>query len=77
LHLAWDRRIAREISHAAQGRRIQHRPDGVPGVWKWQFRIGEEIKTGRTETRINLLAMRRGPLRIDRELKSAQRETAG
>jgi hypothetical protein len=31
----------------------------VPGVWKWQFRIGDEVKTGKTETRINLLAIRR------------------
>jgi hypothetical protein len=31
----------------------------VPGVWKWQFRIGDEVKTGKTETRIDLLAIRR------------------
>jgi len=49
----------------------------VPDIWSWQFRIGDEIKTGKTETRINLLAMRRVQLRIDRELKSVQRETAG
>jgi hypothetical protein len=41
----------------------------VPGVWTWQFRIGDEIKTGKTETRIDLLAVRRVQLRIDRELK--------
>ena len=41
----------------------------VPGVWKWQFRIGDEIKTGRTETKIDLLAVRRVQSRIDRELK--------
>jgi hypothetical protein len=40
----------------------------VPDVWKWQFRIGDEIKTGKTETRIGLLAIRRVELRIDREL---------
>jgi hypothetical protein len=44
----------------------------VPGVWKWQFRIGDEVKTGRTETRIDLLAIRRVQLRIDRELKKVQ-----
>jgi hypothetical protein len=44
----------------------------VPGVWKWQFRIGDEVKTGKTETRIDLLAIRRVQLRIDRELKKAQ-----
>jgi hypothetical protein len=41
----------------------------VPGVWKWQFRIGGEIKTGKTETKIDLLAVRRVHSRIDRELK--------
>ena len=41
----------------------------VPGVWKWQFRIGDEVKTGKTETKISLLAIRRVQLRIDRELK--------
>ena len=38
----------------------------------WQFRIGEKLKSGRTETRINLLAIRRVQLRIDRE--KAKRE---
>ena len=41
----------------------------VPGVWQWQFRIGEQVKTGKTETKIDLLAIRRVQLRIDRELK--------
>jgi len=48
-------------------------PTAIPGIWKWQFRIGDLVKTGRTETRINLLAMRRVQLRIDRELKKAER----
>ena len=46
----------------------------TPGIWSWQFRIGEKLKSGRTETRINLLAIRRVQLRIDRELKKAERE---
>jgi hypothetical protein len=41
----------------------------APGVWKWQFRIGNRVKTGKTETNINLLAIRRVHLRIDRELR--------
>lgn len=45
----------------------------TPGIWKWQFRIGEQVKTGKTETRINLLAIRRVQLRIDRELKRTER----
>ena len=51
----------------------------VPGVWKWQFAIGDEIKTGKTETKIDLLAVRRVQSRIDRELKKmvAQTDFAG
>jgi hypothetical protein len=45
----------------------------MPGIWKWQFRIGGALKSGRTETRINLLAIRRVQQRIDRELKNATR----
>jgi hypothetical protein len=44
----------------------------VPGVWKWQFRIGDEVKAGKTETRIEPLAIRRVQLRIDRELRKVQ-----
>jgi hypothetical protein len=46
----------------------------APGIWKWQFRIGDEIKTGKTETKLNLLAMRRVQLRIDRELRKAAQQ---
>jgi len=45
----------------------------TPGIWKWQFRIGDEVKSGKTETRISLLAIRRVQLRIDRELKGVAR----
>ncbi|WP_368509135.1 hypothetical protein [Bradyrhizobium lupini] len=38
--------------------------------------IGEQIKTGKTETKIDLLAIRRVQLRIDRELKAIGRKTA-
>jgi hypothetical protein len=48
----------------------------APGVWKWQFRIGDTVRSGKTETRINLLAVRRVQLRIDRELKKATLERA-
>jgi hypothetical protein len=41
----------------------------APGVWTWQFRIGDRVKTGKTETNLNLLAIRRVHLRIDRELR--------
>jgi hypothetical protein len=48
----------------------------IPGIWQWQFRIGERVKTGKTETKIDLLAIRRVQLRIDRELKAIGRTTA-
>ena len=49
-------------------------PSATPGIWQWQFRIGDLLKTGKTETRISLLAMRRVRLRIDRELRAAARD---
>jgi hypothetical protein len=48
----------------------------TPGIWRWQFRIGDEVKSGKTETKISLLAVRRVQLRINRELKKAEREPA-
>ena len=46
----------------------------TPGIWNWQFRIGDLVRSGRTEARLLLLAARRVQLRIDRELKHAGRE---
>jgi hypothetical protein len=46
----------------------------APGIWKWQFRIGDKVIAGKTEARLNLLAIRRVQLRIDRELKKAERK---
>ena len=45
----------------------------APGIWKWQFRIGERVVNGKTEARLQLLAIRRVELRIDRELKKTAR----
>ena len=41
----------------------------VDGFWRWQFQIGDQIKTGRTEAKLELLAIRRVQLRIDQALK--------
>ena len=46
----------------------------APGIWNWQIRIGDRVVSGKTEARLNLLAIRRVQLRIDRELKKAARE---
>ena len=42
----------------------------APGVWRWQFRIGDKVKSGKTEAKLHLLAIRRVQLRIDRETYS-------
>jgi hypothetical protein len=47
------------------------------GVWKWQFQIGDMIKTGKTEAKLQLLAIRRVQLRIDHELKKTSRDVNG
>jgi hypothetical protein len=46
----------------------------APGIWKWQFVIGDKVIAGKTETKLNLMAIRRVQLRIDRELKKAERK---
>ena len=45
-----------------------------PGIWKWQFQIGDRVVVGKTEAKLNLLAIRRVQFRIDRELKKAAHE---
>jgi hypothetical protein len=40
-----------------------------PGLWKWQFQIGEAVTNGRTHTRLIGLATRRAESRIDRALR--------
>jgi hypothetical protein len=39
-----------------------------PGLWQWQFRIGEIVTTGRTKTSLKGMAARKAQQRIDREL---------
>ena len=46
----------------------------TPGVWQWQVRIGDLVRSGRTEAKLVLLAMRRVQLKIDRELKQPGRQ---
>jgi hypothetical protein len=40
-----------------------------PGLWQWQFRIGETVTTGKTKTKLKGLAAHRVQQRIDQELK--------
>ena len=65
--------VAAETSHdGAQRRGIHGCPDGNPRCLEMAVPDRRSGQTGRTETRINLLAMRRVQLRIDRELKKAE-----
>ena len=41
-----------------------------PGLWKYQFRIGAVIRTGKTNCSLELLAHRRVQMTIDRLLRT-------
>jgi hypothetical protein len=43
-----------------------------PDIWEWRFQIGNEIKTGRTQTRLAALAARRVQSKIDAALRAAK-----
>lgn len=41
-----------------------------PGIWRWQFQIGSQVKTGVTATKLFLLASRRAQLKINQALSA-------
>jgi hypothetical protein len=41
-----------------------------PGLWKWQFQIGDTVTTGKTQSNLRGMAAHRVQQRIDRELRS-------
>lgn len=45
----------------------------VQDVWKWKFQIGQQTKSGKTEAKLQLLAVRRVQSQIDRELRKLAR----
>jgi hypothetical protein len=47
-------------------------PDPRPDVWRWRFRIGDKVTTGKTETALRGIAARRAQLKIDEELRQAK-----
>jgi hypothetical protein len=49
-------------------------PSATPGFWNWQFQIDGNVKSGRVETNLELMAMRRAKTRIDRALREADRQ---
>ena len=40
------------------------------GFWKCEFRIGNRVIVARVEANLDLLAIRRAKMRIDRELRN-------
>jgi hypothetical protein len=47
-------------------------PTSEPDIWEWRFRIGDKVKTGRTQTRLAPLATRRVQSKIDAALRAAK-----
>jgi hypothetical protein len=43
-----------------------------PDIWEWRFEIDGKIKTGRTQTRLCTLAIRRVETKIDAALRAAK-----
>ncbi len=43
-----------------------------PDIWEWRFEIDGKIKTGRTQTRLFTLAIRRVKTKIDAALRAAK-----
>ena len=43
-----------------------------PDIWEWRFKLGDKVKTGRTQTRLAALAARRVQSKIDAALRAAK-----
>ena len=46
-------------------------PTVEPDVWQWQFQIGNDVKAGKTRTRLAAMAARRVQSKIDAALRAA------
>jgi hypothetical protein len=44
-----------------------------PGLWKWQFQIGETVTSGRTQSNLMGMAAHRVQQRIDGELSTPRK----
>jgi hypothetical protein len=43
-----------------------------PDIWEWRYQIGDKTKTGRTQTRLPTLAVRRVQSKIDAALRASK-----
>jgi hypothetical protein len=48
-----------------------------PDIWEWRFQFGDQLKTGRTQTRLAALAARRVQSKIDAALRAAKSSPPG
>jgi hypothetical protein len=56
-----------------KGVEFQVSMSAVQDIWKWKFEIGQLTKSGKTEAKLQLLAVRRVQSQIDRELRKLAR----
>ncbi|HEU0147129.1 MAG TPA: hypothetical protein VFR21_09675 [Bradyrhizobium sp.] len=47
-----------------------------PDVWEWRYELGDQVKTGRTQTRLAALAARRVKSKIDAALRAGRPNAA-
>jgi hypothetical protein len=47
-----------------------------PDVWEWRYEFGDQVKTGRTQTRLAALAARRVKSKIDAALRTGRSHSA-
>jgi hypothetical protein len=63
--------LGAETSGDLQGRGVHGQADGRTRHLEWQFQIGDKVKTGKTQTRLAPLAVRRVKSKIDAALRAA------
>jgi hypothetical protein len=70
-------------THAVEGACVIHRgiqfsvvATAEPDVWEWRYEFGDQVKTGRTQTRLAALAARRVKSKIDAALRAVQPDSA-
>jgi hypothetical protein len=66
-------------THVVEGASVIHRgvqftvvATAEPDIWEWRYEFGDQVKTGRTQTRLAALAARRVKSKIDAALRAAK-----
>jgi len=68
--------------HLVKGASVIHRgvqftvvATAEPDIWEWRYEFGDQVKTGRTQTRLAALAARRVKSKIDAALRAAKSDS--